>query len=105
LKPFSHNLDPIAVTPAAIGHFAMSHSHGDHAGNANLFAASTIYMQGAEYDAVFGSEPQKYNFTPANFEKLRGPKFSGLIETTMYSVTARRSSNRPQAIRLGTSPC
>ena len=28
-------------------------------------------MQGAEYDAVFGPEPEKYNFTPANFEKLR----------------------------------
>jgi glyoxylase-like metal-dependent hydrolase (beta-lactamase superfamily II) len=53
----------------------MSHSHGDHSGNANLFAASTIFMQQAEYDAVFGPEPQKYGFQPANFEKLRGAKF------------------------------
>lgn len=70
--PLVDSLREIGVTPADIRYFAMSHSHGDHAGNANLFAGSTIYMQGAEYDAVFGPEPQKYNFTPANFEKLRG---------------------------------
>jgi hypothetical protein len=35
-----------------------------------MFAGSTIYMPGAEYDAVFGPEPQKYNFIPANFKKL-----------------------------------
>jgi hypothetical protein len=39
-----------------------------------LFAASTIYMQSGEYDAVFGPEPQKYNFIAGNFEKLRGAK-------------------------------
>ena len=73
-KPLVDSLREIGVAPADIGHFAMSHSHGDHSGNANLFAASTIYMQGAEYDAVFGPEPQKYNFAAANFEKLRGAK-------------------------------
>jgi N-acyl homoserine lactone hydrolase len=52
----------------------MSHSHGDHSGNANLFAASTLYMQAAEHDAVFGPEPQKFNFIAANFDKLRAAK-------------------------------
>ena len=74
-KPLAESLKEIGVAPAGIQHFAMSHSHGDHSGNANLFAASTIYMQEAEYNAVFGSEPQKYGFIPANFEKLRGSKF------------------------------
>jgi glyoxylase-like metal-dependent hydrolase (beta-lactamase superfamily II) len=73
-KPLIDSLKEIGVAPADIRYFAMSHSHGDHSGNANLFAASTIYMQGAEYDAVFGPEPQKYNFAAANFEKLRGAK-------------------------------
>lgn len=73
-KPLEESLREIGVTPAAIGHFAMSHSHGDHAGNANLFAASTLYMQGQEYDAVFGPEPQRYGFIVSNFEKLRGAK-------------------------------
>ncbi len=71
-KPLAESLQEIGVAPGDIQHFAMSHSHGDHSGNANLFAASTLYMQGAEYDAVFGPEPQKYNFIAANFERLRG---------------------------------
>ena len=73
-KPLAESLKEIGVAPAEIQHFAMSHSHGDHSGNANLFAASTLYMQSAEYDAVFGPEPQKYNFIAANFEKLRGAR-------------------------------
>jgi glyoxylase-like metal-dependent hydrolase (beta-lactamase superfamily II) len=71
-KPLADSLKEIGVRPGDIRHFAMSHSHGDHSGNANLFGASTLYMQSVEYDAVFGPEPQKYNFIAANFEKLRG---------------------------------
>jgi N-acyl homoserine lactone hydrolase len=73
-KPLVESLKEIGIAPPDIRYFAMSHSHGDHAGNANLLAASTIYMQSAEYDAVFGPEPQKYNFIAANFEMLRGAK-------------------------------
>jgi glyoxylase-like metal-dependent hydrolase (beta-lactamase superfamily II) len=73
-KPLADSLKEIGVKPGDIQHFAMSHSHGDHSGNANLFGASTLYMQSLEYDAVFGPEPQKYNFIAANFEKLRGAK-------------------------------
>jgi N-acyl homoserine lactone hydrolase len=73
-KPLAVSLKEIGVAPTDIQHFAMSHSHGDHSGNANMFAGSTLYMQNAEYDAVFGPEPQKYNFIAANFEKLRNAK-------------------------------
>src|SRR5437016_3790603 len=73
-KPLAESLREIGVAPADIQHFAMSHSHGDHSGNANMFAGSTVYMQTPEYDAVFGPEPQKFNFIAANFEKLRGAK-------------------------------
>ena len=73
-KPLAESLKEIGIAPAGIQHFAMSHSHGDHSGNANLFAASTLYMQQAEYDAVFGREPQKFGFIAANFEKLKHAK-------------------------------
>ena len=73
-KPLAESLRELGVAPGDIGHFAMSHSHGDHSDNANLFAASTLYMQAPEYDAVFGPEPQKFNFIAANFEKLRAAK-------------------------------
>jgi glyoxylase-like metal-dependent hydrolase (beta-lactamase superfamily II) len=73
-KPLAESLKEIGVAPEKIQHFAMSHSHGDHSGNANLFGASTLYMRAAEYDAVFGPEPQKFNFMAANFDSLRGAK-------------------------------
>jgi N-acyl homoserine lactone hydrolase len=73
-KPLAESLREIGVAPADIQHFAMSHGHGDHSGNANLFHASTIYMQAPEYEAVFGHEPQKFGFLPANFERLREAK-------------------------------
>jgi glyoxylase-like metal-dependent hydrolase (beta-lactamase superfamily II) len=58
----------------------MSHSHGDHSGNANRFGGPTnyVYMQRAEYAALFGGEPQKYNFIAANFETLRSSRVQQL---------------------------
>ncbi|HUP29540.1 MAG TPA: N-acyl homoserine lactonase family protein [Usitatibacter sp.] len=74
-KTLTDSLREIGITPAGIEHFAMSHSHGDHSGNAGLFAASTIYMQQAEYDAVLGPDAAKFNLPSANFEGLKGARF------------------------------
>ena len=70
-KPLAESLKDIGVAPGDIKHFAMSHAHGDHAGNANQFTAATLYVQRAEYAAMFGPEPQKFGFVPSNFDKLR----------------------------------
>jgi len=70
-KPLAESLKQIGVAPADIQHLAMSHMHGDHCGNANLFASSTLYIQAVEYDAAFGPEPQKYGFMAANYARLR----------------------------------
>ena len=70
-KPLAESLKEIGVAPADIRHFAMSHAHGDHSGNANLFTGATLYVQTAEYAAMFGPEPQKFGFIPSNFDKLR----------------------------------
>ncbi len=56
----------------AIKYLALSHTHPDHTGNANLFTAATLYMQEPEYDAAFGPDAAKYNFNPATYDKLRG---------------------------------
>jgi glyoxylase-like metal-dependent hydrolase (beta-lactamase superfamily II) len=73
-KPLVESLKEIGVSPADIKHMAMSHAHGDHSGNANLFHASTVYMQAREFDAMFGSTPQKFGFVAANFDRLKGAK-------------------------------
>ena len=77
-KPLEASLKEIGVEPKDIRYFAMSHSHGDHSGNANLFAGSVLLMQAAEYAAVFGPEPQKYGIAAADFEKLRGAQVEKL---------------------------
>ena len=64
-------LGELGVAPADVTHIAFSHFHADHCGNANLFTAAKLYIQEVEYDAAFGPEPSKFNFAPANYEKLR----------------------------------
>lgn len=70
-KPLAESLKEIGVAPADIRHLALSHAHGDHSGNANLFTGATLYVQGAEHAAMFGPTPQKFGFIPSNFDKLR----------------------------------
>jgi glyoxylase-like metal-dependent hydrolase (beta-lactamase superfamily II) len=70
-KPLAESLREIGIAPGGVQHLAMSHLHGDHSGNANLFTAATLYMQAVEYDAAFGPEPQKFGFQAANYAKLR----------------------------------
>jgi glyoxylase-like metal-dependent hydrolase (beta-lactamase superfamily II) len=70
-KSLQSQLAEIGVAPSQVTRIAFSHTHGDHVGNANLFAGATLYMQQAEWDAAFGPEPGKYNFNPATYDQLR----------------------------------
>jgi glyoxylase-like metal-dependent hydrolase (beta-lactamase superfamily II) len=70
-KPLAASLKEIGVAPGDIKHLAMSHTHADHSGNANLFTAATLYMQEPEYEAAFGPEPQKFGLNPAVYGKLK----------------------------------
>jgi glyoxylase-like metal-dependent hydrolase (beta-lactamase superfamily II) len=70
-KPLVQSLREIGLQPSDIRYFAMSHTHGDHSGNANLFRNTTIFMQQREYDAAFGAQPQKFGFPPSGYEQLR----------------------------------
>lgn len=70
-RTLASQLAEIGLSPADVGHLAISHFHSDHCGNANLFTAATLYIQQPEYDAAFGPDPAKFGFVPANYEKLR----------------------------------
>ena len=49
-KTLASQLAQLGVKPDAITYVALSHTHGDHVGNLALFPASTLLIQGAEYD-------------------------------------------------------
>lgn len=70
-KTLASQLSEMGIAPTAVTHLAISHFHSDHCGNANLFTSATLYIQEAEYDAAFGENAAKFNYAPANYEKLR----------------------------------
>jgi N-acyl homoserine lactone hydrolase len=49
-KTLTAQLAEIGVKPSDIRYLALSHSHGDHVGNVNLFPQATLVVQKAEYD-------------------------------------------------------
>jgi glyoxylase-like metal-dependent hydrolase (beta-lactamase superfamily II) len=73
-KTLAVQLQALGVAPADISRVAFSHFHSDHVGNANLFTASTLYIQEAEYDAAFGPDAAKFGFAPKYYDKLAGNK-------------------------------
>jgi len=70
-KTLASQLSELGLAPTDITRLAISHFHGDHCGNANLFSAATLYIQEPEYAAAFGPEPAKFNFAPVFYDKLR----------------------------------
>jgi N-acyl homoserine lactone hydrolase len=51
-KSLTDQLAEIGLKPDDIGRVAISHTHGDHIGNAAMFADATILMQRAEYSWI-----------------------------------------------------
>lgn len=49
-------LAEIGVSPEEIEYLALSHLHGDHIGNANLFTSATLLLQQEEYAGLFEGE-------------------------------------------------
>jgi len=73
-RPLAAQLAAIGIKPADVTFVALSHTHGDHVGNLALFAASTILIQGAEYEWAM-AQPVKPAFAPGQtIEKLAGDR-------------------------------
>lgn len=57
----ANQLASIGMTVDDIDYIALSHTHFDHSGHANVFSGSTWLVQGPEYDYVTSEESQKNN--------------------------------------------
>ena len=64
-KKLAAQLAEVGVKPEEIAFVAVSHTHGDHVGNVDMFPASTLLIQKAESDWAFAEGK------PAPFKKDR----------------------------------
>ena len=82
-KSVTAQLAEIGLKPGDIGRVAISHTHGDHIGNVDLFPDSTIVMQRAEYSWIHSPNGPNDNVNQlmALARKLMGtPKKLQLID-------------------------
>lgn len=79
-KTLPEQLAQLSLTPADIEYFSLSHSHYDHVGEANLFAASSTWVvDAAERDWMFRPDARKAAAF-ANYDKLEAAKIE-IIDT------------------------
>jgi N-acyl homoserine lactone hydrolase len=57
-KKLATQLTEIGVKPDDVTMVAVSHTHGDHVGNVDMFPASTLLIQKAEVDWAFADDKQ-----------------------------------------------
>ena len=85
-KTITGQLAQIGLKTSDITYVALSHTHGDHIGNVNLFPESTILMQQVEYSWIKSPEGPNDNVNQlkALARKLLGtPKHLQLIDGDM----------------------
>lgn len=75
----SDQLTQLGLTPADIEFVSISHSHFDHAGNANLFAGSTWLLDKEERDWMFRPDARKSADEFALYSQIENAKTT-LIE-------------------------
>ena len=60
-KSITDQLAAIGLKTSDITYVALSHTHGDHIGNVNLFPNSTVLMQRAEYEWIGSPDGPNHN--------------------------------------------
>jgi N-acyl homoserine lactone hydrolase len=77
-RPLLPQLAAIGYAPANITYMALSHYHGDHVANANLFAGSTWIVQKGDRDPILAPRP----VPPPATGRVPDPKFfEGLADS------------------------
>jgi hypothetical protein len=59
-KTLASQLAALGLKPSDINYVALSHQHGDHVGNLDLFPQSTLVVQKAEYEWVPPVGPRRF---------------------------------------------
>lgn len=70
-QPLAKQFAMLGIVPGSIQYLGISHLHGDHVGNVNLFPKATLLMQKEEYAAGFGPDAAKFGFDPNSYASLK----------------------------------
>jgi N-acyl homoserine lactone hydrolase len=83
-KPLLPQLAAVGYAPGDITYLSMSHYHGDHVANANVFASATWLVRKVERDRMFAAEP--ITRSPLeNYNELKNSK-TVLLDKDEYDV-------------------
>ena len=70
-RPIADQLDEIGVRPRDISTILLSHAHFDHIGNVDLFENARWIAQRAEFEAMFGPEPEEFGYSLQHYKALK----------------------------------
>lgn len=95
-RTIASQLAEIGLTPDDIGTLAISHAHYDHVGNCALFRKAKWIVQRAEYDAMFGQDPDHFGFRPE--------LYTSLLENDIEKVDGDHDVFGDGAVRIISTP-
>jgi len=72
-KTLAAQIASIGVQPGDIKYVGISHTHGDHVGNVDLFPTATVLIQKAEYEWAFASANKPFSASHP-VEQLNGDR-------------------------------
>lgn len=100
LKTLAGQLAELGVTPADVTYVAISHTHGDHVGNLNLFPRSTLIFQTAEYDWAFTGKPTPFPATQSVMKLNGDHDVFGDGAVTIISTPGHTPGHQSLMVRL-----
>jgi N-acyl homoserine lactone hydrolase len=70
-KTMASQFAELGIDPNDVAHLGLSHAHYDHVGNRRLFPNARWIAQRAEYEAMFGRDPEQFGYVTDLYESLR----------------------------------
>jgi glyoxylase-like metal-dependent hydrolase (beta-lactamase superfamily II) len=99
-KRLASQLESLGVKPNDITYVAVSHTHGDHVGNAKVFAKSKILIQKLEHEFALRATPQPFS-DKQHFELLAGDRdVFGDGSVTIISTSGHTPGHQSLLVKL-----